>query len=150
MAASELVPDYGPGRPHPTAGAVAIGVRPLLIAYNVELRTRDRAVAQAIARRIRSSSGGLPHLKALGFEHPTLPRPGIDESHRLSGDVASGRIRRRRRRSGEDGRCGRAIEIVGLIPEDAAFEGMVSASLWTRLWNSRRAYAQAGLLTAGG
>ncbi len=60
-------PDEGPTQVHPSAGAVAIGARLPLIAYNVNLRTRDPAVAQKIAQRIRASSGGLPAVKALGF-----------------------------------------------------------------------------------
>ena len=61
-------PDFGPPRPHPTAGAVAIGARPFLIAFNVQLSTTDMAVAQRIARRIRERDGGLPAVQALGLE----------------------------------------------------------------------------------
>jgi glutamate formiminotransferase len=61
-------PDLGEPRVHPTAGACIVGVRPLLIAYNVTLGTRDLAVAKLIARRVRERDGGLAHLKALGFE----------------------------------------------------------------------------------
>jgi glutamate formiminotransferase len=64
----ERAPDVGEPRVHPTAGACIVGVRPLLIAYNVTLDTRDLAVAKRIARRVRGRDGGLPHLKALGFE----------------------------------------------------------------------------------
>jgi glutamate formiminotransferase len=64
----ERAPDVGEPRVHPTAGACIVGVRPLLIAYNVTLATRDLAVAKRIARRVRERDGGLLHLKALGFE----------------------------------------------------------------------------------
>jgi glutamate formiminotransferase len=59
-------PDFGPARVGP-AGAVIVGARPLLIAYNCFLTTRDVAVAKAIARAIRASSGGLPAVKAIGL-----------------------------------------------------------------------------------
>jgi glutamate formiminotransferase len=58
-------PDYGPARLGP-AGAVAIGARGPLIAFNVLLATEDLAVAQAVARAVRESSGGLPAVQALG------------------------------------------------------------------------------------
>ena len=126
MAASELVPDYGPNRPHPTAGAVAVGVRSLLIAYNVELRTPDRAVAQAIARRIRASSGGIPHLKALGFELSNPPRAQVSMNltnfRATSLQTAFDAVEKEATRLGVE--VARS-EIVGLIPEAAAFEGMV-------------------------
>ena len=44
-----------------------VGARGFLIAYNVQLATRDVTVAQAIARKIRASSGGFPHVKAMGI-----------------------------------------------------------------------------------
>jgi len=126
MAASELVPDFGPNRPHPTAGAMAVGVRSLLIAYNVELRTPDRAVAQAIARRIRASSGGLPHLKALGFELANPPRAQVSmnltDFRVTSLKAAFDAVEKEAARLGVE--VARS-ELVGLIPEEAAFEGMV-------------------------
>jgi len=61
-------PDYGPKRIHPTAGATAIGARPFLVAYNIYLDTTDVAVAKAIAKKIRTSGGGLPAVQASGFE----------------------------------------------------------------------------------
>jgi glutamate formiminotransferase len=61
-----LRPDVGGAALHPTAGASIIGARPLLVAYNVNLRTPDVAVARRIAALIRQSSGGLAGVKALG------------------------------------------------------------------------------------
>jgi glutamate formiminotransferase len=66
-------PDVGPASLGP-AGAVAVGARQPLIAMNVHLRTDELAAAQAIARVIRASNGGLPGVQALGM--PTS-RPGI-------------------------------------------------------------------------
>ena len=60
-------PDFGEGNLHPTAGATVIGARPILIAFNVNLQTADVAMARAIARKVLYSSGGLPHVKALGL-----------------------------------------------------------------------------------
>jgi len=60
-------PDYGPPRVHPTGGAVAVGARPFLIAYNINLASPDVDLAKRIARRVRESSGGLPRVQALGL-----------------------------------------------------------------------------------
>lgn len=65
------LPDFGPHQPHPTAGASIIGARPFLIAYNILLDSNNLAVAKAIARAIRFSSGGLPACKALGLRLDT-------------------------------------------------------------------------------
>jgi glutamate formiminotransferase len=61
-------PDFGPARLHPSAGAVAVGARPFLIAYNINLDSDDIELAKRIARRVRESGGGLPKLQANGFE----------------------------------------------------------------------------------
>jgi glutamate formiminotransferase len=61
-----LAPDLGGLPLHPTAGGCIIGARRFLIAFNMNLNTTDVRVAQAIARQIRASSGGLPHVKAIG------------------------------------------------------------------------------------
>jgi glutamate formiminotransferase len=63
-------PDYGPARIHPTAGATAVGARFFLIAFNVDLDTRDLAVAKRIAKEVREKDGGLPGIQALGFDLP--------------------------------------------------------------------------------
>ncbi len=63
-----LEPDFGPNRVHPTAGATAIGARPFLVAYNIYLDTSDVSIAKEIAKKIRTSSGGLPAVQASGFE----------------------------------------------------------------------------------
>ncbi len=60
-------PDAGPARMHPTGGAVAIGARPFLVAWNIDLDTDDLEVARRIARRVRESGGGLPRVQANGF-----------------------------------------------------------------------------------
>jgi glutamate formiminotransferase/formiminotetrahydrofolate cyclodeaminase len=63
------IPDCGPRAVHPTAGAIAIGARPFLVAYNVYLGpAHNLPVAQAVARAVRGSSGGLRFVKAMGLE----------------------------------------------------------------------------------
>lgn len=59
-------PDFGPARMHPSAGAVAVGARPFLIAYNINLVSTDLELARRIARRVRESGGGLPRVQAMG------------------------------------------------------------------------------------
>jgi glutamate formiminotransferase len=61
-------PDYGPSKLHPSAGASIVGARPVLIAYNVDLDAKDVKIARGIARKIREKDGGLPAVRALGFE----------------------------------------------------------------------------------
>lgn len=125
----ERTPDIGGPQFHPTAGAVAVGARKFLIAWNVNLATADVNVAKAIARKIRASSGGFPHVKALGlilvsrnqaqvsmnltdFE-VTPMRVVFDEIHR------------------EAEACGTRVaasELIGLIPQ-AALESASAAYL---------------------
>lgn len=58
-----LTPDTGPGEPHPSAGAVAVGARPLLVAWNVVLAQPDLALARRVAAALRG-----PHLRTLGLQ----------------------------------------------------------------------------------
>jgi glutamate formiminotransferase len=67
MQRAEWRPDFGPAAPHPSAGAVVIGARMPLIAYNINLNTDRLDVAKKIAAAIRHSSGGLRYVKAAGF-----------------------------------------------------------------------------------
>jgi glutamate formiminotransferase len=70
-------PDFGPARIHARAGAMAVGARPFLIAYNINLDSRDLELAKRIARRIRESSGGLPRVQANGFWIDELDRAQV-------------------------------------------------------------------------
>ena len=65
LADPEWAPDFGPARPHPTAGASVIGARMPLIAFNVNLATDNLDVARKIARAVRHSSGGFRYVKAM-------------------------------------------------------------------------------------
>jgi len=61
-------PDYGPSKTHPRAGAIAIGARPYLIAFNVYLGTQNLKIAKNIANAVREAKGGYKFVKAMGFE----------------------------------------------------------------------------------
>lgn len=63
----ERKPDFGPSQMHPTAGAMVVGARKFLIAYNVNLDTNNLEIAKEIAKLIREKDGGFPAVKALGF-----------------------------------------------------------------------------------
>ncbi len=73
LAAGEVAPDFGPDRIDARSGAVLVGARKPLVAYNLDLETTEVAVAQAIAAAVRESSGGLPGVQAIGLG---LPRSG--------------------------------------------------------------------------
>jgi len=70
-------PDFGPARMHPSAGAVAVGARPFLIAYNINLDSADVELARRVARRVRESGGGLPRVQANGFWIEELGRAQV-------------------------------------------------------------------------
>ena len=67
LAERELVPDYGPPRAHPSAGAVLITARPPLIAFNLDLAGDDVTLAREIAAELREAGGGFPGLRAMGL-----------------------------------------------------------------------------------
>ena len=70
LRAPDWQPDFGPAAPHPSFGAVAVGARRLLVAYNINLATDRLEVATAVAAAVRTSSGGLPHVKAMAVALP--------------------------------------------------------------------------------
>jgi glutamate formiminotransferase len=116
----ELVPSFGPATLDRRAGAVLIGARRLLIAFNIELRTGHLEDARAIAAIVRASSGGMPGVQALGL---LLPSSGVvqvslnvidTEQASLSEIVA--RVREAAAERGVE--MGRS-ELVGLLPEGA-------------------------------
>jgi len=67
MASGEWLPDRGPNRLHPAGGAVCVGARPPLVAFNLLLDTDQVAAAKRVAASLRESGGGLPGVRALGF-----------------------------------------------------------------------------------
>lgn len=116
-------PDYGPHEPHPTAGAVVVGARKHLIAYNVNLATDDLELAQRIARGVRARNGGYAYVKGMGLR--TEDERGVQVSMNLT-DFAQTPIHRvvETIRS-EAARYGVTVyesEIVGLVPAHALID----------------------------
>jgi glutamate formiminotransferase/formiminotetrahydrofolate cyclodeaminase len=116
-------PDFGEAELHPTAGAVAIGARPVLIAYNAYLSTADVAVAKKVAHTIRARDGGLAEVKALGFEIKERNRAQV--SMNLT-DYRKTPVHRAleavRREAARYGVSVEESEVVGLLPEDALLD----------------------------
>jgi len=113
-------PDFGPRRIHPTAGAVAIGARPFLVAYNVNLATGDLKVAKDIAAKVREKGGGLRSVKALGFE--LRERGLVQVSMNLTDCTVNGMGEAWAavaRLAAEAGVGVVESEIVGLVPQEA-------------------------------
>jgi glutamate formiminotransferase len=116
-------PDCGPALFHPRGGAIAIGARDILVAFNVWLDTQDLAAARAIASAVRESSGGLPSVQALGL--PLERRGLVQVSMNLLDHRRTGIGRAYDAVAAEAARRGIPIkraELVGLAPR-AAFEG---------------------------
>lgn len=113
-------PDFGEPRVHPTAGITAVGARPPLIAYNVNLATSDLEVAHKIARAVRHQSGGLRYVKALGFE--LKDRGIVQVSMNMVNYEGTPLFRAFEMIKREAERYGVAVagsEIVGLVPQSA-------------------------------
>jgi glutamate formiminotransferase len=115
----DRAPDEGEPRVHPTAGAVAVGARFSLIAYNVNLESNDLKLAKRIAAEIRERDGGFPKLKAIGL--------ALDDCVQVSMNLTDYRVTSPfdafdavRTRAAESGVEVRESEIVGLLPLDAA------------------------------
>lgn len=116
----ERKPDFGPSEVHASAGATAVGARFPLVAYNIYLNTPDVKIAQAIARAIRFSGGGLRYVKALGFE--IKERNQVQVSMNLTNFEATPIFRVFEMVAREAERYGVSVvssEIVGLVPQRA-------------------------------
>lgn len=122
----ERAPDFGPARLHPRGGAIAVGARKPLIAFNVNLRTSDIGVARRISATIRESSGGMPAVQAMGV---LLEVPGGEPMAQVSMNLVDwqrtgiatvvGEIRRLAQEAGTDiDHC----ELIGLAPTGALLE----------------------------
>ncbi|MDQ6888602.1 MAG: glutamate formimidoyltransferase [Gemmatimonadota bacterium] len=119
---ADRAPDFGEARVHPTAGAVAIGARPFLVAYNVYLGDASHLdIAKRVAKKVRGSSGGLPFVKGLGL--------AVDGQAQVSMnlvDVARTPMHRAfdlvRREAEAEGVATTWSEIVGLVPERALLD----------------------------
>lgn len=125
---NELAPDYGPSRLDERAGAVLVGARRPLIAFNVNLATTDVEVARAIAAKVREKDGGFPGVRALGLELPTAGRVQVSmnvedwEASALHEIVA--RVEEEAQARGVDVE---GAELVGLMPAGAAAAAAGSA-----------------------
>ncbi len=120
MAEPAWRPDFGPGALHPTAGATAVGARDFLIAFNALLASSDVALARAIARRVRESSGGLPGVKALGLYLPSRDRAQVSMNltdYRRTGLAAA--LTAVRHAAAALGTQVESCELIGLVPEAA-------------------------------
>jgi glutamate formiminotransferase len=129
-------PDFGPPRLHPTAGAVAVGARPPLIAFNINLGTRNLEIARTIGKGIRESSGGLVNVQAMGVD---LAEQGLVQVSMNLLDYTRTPIHRAFELvRAEAERYGVPIvgsEVVGLVPVDAL---LGAADFYLRLTAFRR------------
>jgi glutamate formiminotransferase/glutamate formiminotransferase/formiminotetrahydrofolate cyclodeaminase len=113
-------PDVGEPLTHETAGAIAVGARSILIAFNVVLKSTDIGIARQLARTIRARTGGLPFLKALGFQLHS--RSLVQVSMNLVNYRVTGMTEAYNAVMVEAEKLGVEIasaEIVGLVPRDA-------------------------------
>jgi glutamate formiminotransferase len=113
-------PDFGQTELHPTAGAVAVGARKILIAWNIELESDNLDLAKSIAKSIRESDGGFPGVRALGL---SLASKGITQvSINLTDYEATPPhhvLPRVEQLAAEHGVAVRGTELIGLIPQKA-------------------------------
>ena len=128
-------PDFGDARIHATAGAVAVGARKPLIAYNVNLNTSDVGIAKNIAKRIRFSSGGFKCVKAMGVllkdRNQAQVSMNLTDFEQTAMEVVFEAVRQ------EADHYGVSIsssEIVGLIPQKALDQ---AAEFYLRVANFR-------------
>jgi glutamate formiminotransferase / formiminotetrahydrofolate cyclodeaminase len=119
-------PDFGGPELHPTAGATVVGARKFLIAYNINLNTPDVALAKAIAKKIRASSGGFACVKAMGVDlkarHLAQVSMNLTDYETTSIGTVFDAVRRQ---AEEAGVTVAGSEIVGLIPRRALDDAAV-------------------------
>ncbi|MBV8689526.1 MAG: glutamate formimidoyltransferase [Candidatus Eremiobacteraeota bacterium] len=131
----EWQPDFGDPRAHDTAGAIAIGARELLIAFNVELATADRSVATRIAKLIRARDGGLRTLRALGLQRSeTIVQVSLNVSNYRATPLYR-IVELIRRLAAEEGVAIVRSELIGCLPAGAVHE---TALYYLGLSNERK------------
>lgn len=116
-------PDFGPAACHPTAGAVAVGARMPLVAYNVNLNTGDLSIADAIAKKVRFLGGGLRFCKAMGVE--LTDRGIVQVSMNLTDFTKTAVYRAHEMVRMEAARYGVSVvgsEVIGLVPMQALID----------------------------
>ena len=122
MAQPGWAPDLGDPAPHQTAGAVVVGARRPLVAYNINLTTTDVSIAQAIARTIRESSGGLPAVQAMGVMATTGAAQVSINLLNLATTPIARVFDAVRTEAGRHGAAVAESEVVGLVPLDAVLD----------------------------
>jgi glutamate formiminotransferase len=108
-------PDYGPPELDPRKGAVAVGARHFLVAFNAYLDTDDVNVAKAVARRVRERDGGLPGVKALGLEVGGMAQVSMNLTD-LEVTTIPVALEAVRSAAAEHGASVESTELVGLAP----------------------------------
>jgi len=119
-------PDYGPAKIHPTCGAIAIGARPFLVAYNIYLGpAANLPIAKNIAKAVRGSSGGFRYVKGLGLEVDGQAQVSMNlvDTEKTPLHHAFDFVKMRAEAEGAQVTWS---EIVGLVPERVLFETAVS------------------------
>jgi glutamate formiminotransferase len=114
-------PDYGPEEIPPRSGAVAVGVRPFLVAFNAYLDTDDVGVARAVAGEVRERSGGLPGVKALGLRVAGRAQVSMNLTN-LEMTPIPVALEAVRRSAERHGARVESTELVGLVPLAAILE----------------------------
>lgn len=111
-------PDFGPSEFHPTAGAIVIGARKYLIAFNVNLDTKDIEIGKKIAGIVREKDGGLPGIKALGFDVGGYAQVSMNlvDYHKTNIDAAFEAVKKEAEKLGVKIKNS---EIYGMIPLEA-------------------------------
>lgn len=120
MLSGELEPDFGPRRPHPTAGATLVGSRPPLVAFNLELSQPDLAKAKAIASELREAGGGPPGVRAIGvmLERAGAAQVSVNVQDPFTVPLAE-IVRLAREAAARHGARIASAELVGLAPAAA-------------------------------
>jgi len=119
-------PDFGPSRIHPAAGAIAIGARPFLVAYNVYLGpAANLQIAKNVAKAVRGSSGGFKYVKGLGLEVDGQAQVSMNlvDTEKTPLHTAFDFVKMRAEAEGAKVTWS---EIVGLVPERVLFDAAAS------------------------
>lgn len=141
-------PDVGDPSLHPTAGAVVIGARQPLIAYNVNLASSDLSLAKAIAKRMRAKTGGLSYVKAIGVmlsdRNIAQVSMNLTDFNKSAIYTVFEMVKMEAQRYGV---CVTGSEIIGLVPMEALIE---AARYYLRLENFESSQVLESCLAKGG
>src|SRR6059058_907316 len=147
-------PDFGEAKLHPTAGAVVVGARKFLVAYNVFLNTPDVDIAKKIGKAVRFSNGGLRYVKGMGVACRGLAQVSMNLTDTDQTPIARV-FEYVKREAARYGAVPQSSEIVGLIPKKA----LEDAAEWflqvenfdsSLILENRLAAVMGGKMTVGG